>query len=511
MLKALRGRAARAATANTKSLPAPIGGWNVRDTLADMESTDAVILDNLFPTASEVILREGSAAHVTGVSGAVNTLAVYNSPTANKMFGAAGADIYDMTNPGAVGAAVVTGQTSDQWQHVNVSTPGGHFMLMANGSDLMQMYDGSTWTNPAITGVATSSIIALNVFKERVWMVEKGSMKIWYLPVKSIAGAASALDFSSIFTLGGYLEAMGTWSLDAGQGLDDYAAFVTSQGEVAVYKGTDPASASTWALVGVFIIGAPIGRRCLTKYGGDMLMISRDGLLPMSKALMSSRVNTKIALTDKIQQATSEATTSYGGNFGWQTILYPSKNALLMNVPISATESHQYAMNTITGAWCRFTGWNATCWARFNDLIYFGTSGGVNLAWFGQSDNGTNINSEALQAFHYFGDGGRVDLFTMVRLILSTNGDVGVSVGVNVDFDVSAPVSIPNFSPSDAALWDSALWDVGLWGGDYVIKKDWVSVNAYGKCAAVHIKTVSQGLKLKWAATDFNFLPGGYL
>lgn len=517
MLKPMRSRGVRVATLNTESMPAPIGGWNQRDSLADMEPTDAVILDNFFPMASDVRLRDGFTNHITGITGAVNTLCAYNSPTANKLFGAAGANIYNVTTAGAVGAAVVTGQTSDQWQHVNFSTPGGSFMYLANGSDSMQLYDGTAWTTvdaastPAITGVTTSTIIHLNVFKTRIWMVERSSMRVWYLPVNSIGGAASSLDFSSIFKLGGYLMAMGTWSLDAGQGLDDYAVFITSQGEVAVYKGTDPASASTWSLVGVFVIGAPIGRRCLEKFAGDLLMIGRDGLVPMSQALMSSRVNSKIALTDKIQEAVSEATTAYGGNFGWQTVLYPAENMLLVNVPISSTESHQHVMNTITKAWCRFTGWNATCWERFNDLIYFGTNGGVKLAWSGQSDNNANINAEALQAFHYFGNNGQIDLFTMVRPVLSANGTPGISVGVNVDFDVSSPVSIPTFSSNPAAIWDAAIWDADIWSGDYVIKKDWVSVNAYGKCAAIHIKTASRSTKLKWAATDFNFQPGGFL
>jgi len=54
MLRNTSGRAAGVA-----SLPAPVGGWNARDSLANMESTDAVILDNLFPTVSSVNLRGG--------------------------------------------------------------------------------------------------------------------------------------------------------------------------------------------------------------------------------------------------------------------------------------------------------------------------------------------------------------------------------------------------------------------------------------------------------------------
>jgi hypothetical protein len=56
--------------------------------------------------------------------------------------------------------------------------------------------------------------------------------------------------------------------------------FVTDQGEVMVYRGTDPSSASTWALIGIWIVGAPIGNRCLMKYGGDLLVLTLDGLDP---------------------------------------------------------------------------------------------------------------------------------------------------------------------------------------------------------------------------------------
>lgn len=516
MLKALRSRGP-VADIRTKSMPAPIGGWNARDALADMKPDDAVILDNYFPKTSEVELRYGNANFVTGITGTVNTLAAYNSPTTSKLFGAAGVSIYDVSAAGTVGAAVATGFTSDKWQTVNFATSGGNFQYWANGADKMELYDGSTWkaidgtTTPAITGVTTSLIIGLNAFKERLWLVEKGSLRVWYLPVKSIGGAASALDFSSVFKNGGYLMAMGTWSLDAGQGLDDYAAFITSQGQVAIYKGTDPASASTWALVGVFDIGSPIGRRCFVKYAGDLLLINRDGLVPLSKALMSTRVNSKAALTDKIQQATSDATTAYAGNFGWQTILYPSENMLLMNVPVSSTLSYQYVMNTITGSWCRFMGWNATCWEIFNDQIYFGAAGKVCLAWSGQDDNGANINGEALQAFSSFGAEAILKQWTMVRPILSVNGNPGISIGVNVDFDLSAALSIPSFSPSSTAIWGLSKWGAGLWGGAFNIKKDWLTVTSYGYYGAVHMVTATKGLKLKWASTDFMFKIGAYL
>jgi hypothetical protein len=214
-----------------------------------------------------------------------------------------------------VGAAVVTGLTNARWQHVNMATSGGNFLMAVNGSDKLRGWNGAAWWTDGdgthdITGVDTATCIGIALFKRRLWLIQSGTSSVWYLPVDSIAGVASQLDFGSIFTRGGQLMAMADWSIDAGIGIDDYAAFISDQGEVALYKGSDPTSATTWALVGTFWVGAPIGRRCVAQFAGDVLLISKDGLIPLSKALMSSRVDSKIALTDKIQN------TRFGGDVG---------------------------------------------------------------------------------------------------------------------------------------------------------------------------------------------------
>jgi len=95
--------------------------------------------------------------------------------------------------------------------------------------------------------VATTNIINVNVFGNRLFMVEKNTLKIWYLPIQSIAGAATAFDLSTIFGRGGYLMAMGTWSVDAGNGMNDLAVFVSSElRRVNRSRASNP-SAPCWA------------------------------------------------------------------------------------------------------------------------------------------------------------------------------------------------------------------------------------------------------------------------
>jgi len=511
-------QANRSQVSRTVSIAAPVGGWNARDPIGAMGPLDAVYMDNYIPKTTTVALRSGYTNYATGIVGDVETLAAYNSATTEKLFAAAGSNVYDVTATGIVGAPVVTGQTNARWQTFNVSTAGGQFLYMVNGADKPLLYNGTTWVSvdgastPAITGVTTTNLIHGTVWKNRAFFVEKSSLKVWYLPVASIGGAASAIDFTALFGDGGYLVAMATWTLDAGYGMDDHAVFISSQGQVAIYRGTDPSSAATFALVGVYNVGSPVGRRCFEKFGSDLLIITQDGLLPLSKALMTSRVASGISLSDKIQQAIGDSVITSGTNFGWQCKLYPRESLVILNVPVSG-QIQQYVMNTITGAWCRFTNWNALCWERFRDRVYFGQTGGTALAFEGTNDAGVNISADGMQAFSNFGAGTSLKRFVLCRPILySDSPSVGVAIGVGIDYELDPVVNTPTFSAvGTTGLWDIGIWDGSTWGGNMTIRKDWQNLQGVGYAAALRIKTASNVGQVQWASTDYVLEDGGIL
>jgi len=508
--------AAKKASSRSASIPAPVGGWNARDSIGEMKPTDAVYLTNYFPTTSDVMLRKGYTQHKTGFSGQIESLMPYSAGTTNTLFAAAGTSFYNATSSGAIGAAVVTGLTNARWQDQNITTSGGSFLLCVNGADKLRGYNGSTWWTDGdgthdITGVDTAQCIHINLFKHRIFLVQKDTLKVWYLPTDSIAGAAALLDFSSVARQGGYMMAMENWTLDAGAGVDDHAVFITSNGEVIVYKGTDPSDATKWALVGIWEIGAPLGRRCTLKWAGDCLMLTQDGLMPLASALQSSRLDPRVALTDKIYYAVSQAATDYGSNFGWQLLYYAKANMLILNIPVSTGQQTQYVMNTITKSWCDWTGIGANCWCIFNDEPYFGGNGYVGRAWNGYSDNSTNINGDAKQAFSYFGNRGLLKRWTMVRPILLTEGSPTTLAGINVDFDDTDVTGTLAYAPVTNAVWDSAVWDTGIWGGGLTVTKYWQGVNGVGFAAALRLKMASQGIETHWASSDFVYEVGSVI
>lgn len=517
MRTAARSKNKRGQVSRTVSVPAPVGGLNRRDPIAAMDTKYAYTMNNFFPGTTSVDLRQGYSKTATGLPGAVNTLMTYNLQNGTQqMFGASVAGIYNVTNSGAVGAAVVSGLTSDKFQHINWGNASNvQYLYAVNGADKPLLYDGTTWTpidgasTPSITGVTTSTLININIFKNRIWFIQKNTMNAWYLPTLSLGGAASQFSLAQLFKKGGYLVSMGVITFDGGNGSDDYCVFITSEGEAAMYRGTDPASINTFALVGVFQLSGPIGYRSLAQYKGDLLIISREGLLPFSQSLLASPTQSNEDLTDNIRPLITADTMTFGNVFGWQVQLYPQQNMLILNVPVAG--GRQYVMNTITGAWASFSGWSANCFERMGNDVYFGSNGYIAKIWGTTSDDGANIQGDALQAFDYFGSHSQLKHFRMMRPTLLSNGIPGVKISINVDFNTDPPAGSPGFSASSGATWDVSKWDQAVWAADSAVLKDWQYGGAIGYSAALYLRGLTRNQSLSWVATDFVFESGGVL
>lgn len=513
-------RPAKQAIASGETWLAPIGGWNTRDPLAAMRPQFALQLDNWWPTPANVQPRKGIADFVTGFAGTVKSLLPYASRTGTfKLFAATDTGIFDATTAGVVGASVST-ITDGRCLSTSIATTGNNFLFVVNGTDSLRYYDGTSWTTVAsfaINGggtLTTTGISNLNVFKRRLFFIEKSSMSFFYLPIDSIAGNVTRFPLGALFKRGGYLVAMGTWTVDGGEGQDDYAAFVTSEGQIAVYKGSDPDSATTWALQGVYDLAPPLGFRCFHKFNGDLLYLSRSGLFPLSKALQSSSIFRTVAISDLIAPTFTDAARRLGGNFGWQVVTHLSSDMLLVNIPTAQyTEAQQYVMNTISGAWARFTGWNGTCFEVVNNTLYMGMAGKVCRAFVGTSDFGGNVECYAKTAWQKFGPSLRMKQILMLRPILSINGTTSVSVAVDTDFNSSTAYGPAVFNTKSGSLWGSALWGpttgAGVWSGLATTKLDWLTVATNpGYYAAVRLRVLAKDATVEWSATDVVYESG---
>lgn len=484
------GKTPRPKVARGASVPAPVGGWDAVSPIANMPPDRAIQLDNWFPQLSWVELRKGFIPQSDTQSGVpVETVAAYDGASSDALFCVSGGTIYDVTGTTAVSA--VTGLTNSRFQHANFAGTGGNFLYMVNGADDPQYFDGLTWGVAAITGVSGSDLVTVTPHKNRLWFAINGTSDAAYLAVDAIQGAATRFPLGGNWSLGGYLMQIASWSLDGGNGPEDYIAFISSRGQVSVYSGSNPADATDFSIVGTYTMGAPIGRRCTTKVGSDVAIICIDGLVPLSKALIFDRAAvSQVALTQNIQRVMNQSARAYKDNFGWQIIGYPRGTRAILNVPIEEnSEQQQYVMNTLSGAWCRFTGMNFSCWEVYQDRLY----GGGNDGFVYQADaSGVDylgtLTADMRCAFNYYNARGNNKRWTMCRPQLTTDQQVSPGIAFNVDFQENAPLSTASTQFVETALWDEALWDVDVWSGSITNISQWQSVTGLGYCASIRMQ-----------------------
>lgn len=512
----------RRAKAASASLPAPIGGLNARDAVSMMPETDALILDNWFPSATSVDMRRGYDGWNT-FTGKCESIIGYQGSTADKLFVAVNnggtRSIYDATSSGALSSAAVGGAgntvqalTSTRFDYINVGTTGGQFALLCNGADDMLQYNGTAWSVASgITGLDTDDVSSICLHAERVWLMEKDSFSVWYLATSAISGAATELNLATLFPLGGAMNCIVTWGGDTQSQIDAFVAFVSTEGEVNVFTGGNPASDATWYRISYFKIGRPVtkGQRCWERYASDALIMTADGLVSMAKSVQLDRAAAP-SLTDKIRNAVNADFIAHSARYGWCLKHHPSGTKLVLNVPtVENVSARQYVMNTQTGAWCRFIGWNAFCWEVQNDTLYFGGDGILVKADTGLGDDGVAVQADVKQAFSYFGARGQQKKFTLMRPVLAIDGEIQLGLDINMDYADAAPNSTITINSGGGDPWDVA-WDVA-WGGALTVYRGWHSVRGVGFAAAPRLRIQSQDVRVSWSASDFAWETGGLL
>lgn len=492
-VKSGRSTASAAQVAGGASIPAPTGGWDAISPLSKMPPQNAVSLVNFFPQPGYVELRRGFVNQCdTGTGSPVETVMGFQGDdvATETLLAASDGTIFDVTGPSPT--TIDTGFGSDRWQFTNFGTSGGSFLWMCNGIDTPQYWDGTTLTAATITGVTPEDMVHCWVYRSRIWTVLKDSTKAAYLPLDSIQGAAVEFDVGNYFTNGGYLQAIGTWSTDTNDGPNEFIAFISSYGDVALFQIEDPDDPTKIFFRGTASIGSPIGRRCVTPLGSDLAVITIDGVLPLSQILTYDRAALLGAsITKNIKAAMTNAARLQKDNFGWQMISYPRNTMAILNVPVaeSATQD-QFVMNTITGAWCRFTGQNGSCWEVFQDRAYFGGNDGiVRLADESGGDEEQTLSAVMEGAFNYYGDRGRLKRWTTIRpaITIDITFPVQPEIGMNVDFETDGLMNPIQFGGGDVlALWNSAIWNQSTWPGE-TNEANWAGIEGLGYSASIRM------------------------
>lgn len=509
--------------------PAPRNGWIANLNLAQPQAKNpdgtnvsgAATLDNMFPTATGVRLLRGSELYATLGAGEkpVTSLFSYVAGTVEQMFASNEDTIYDITtvsepansligtenddilgteNDDMIGWGstedldVLTGQTGGNWVVIQFATAGGIFLRGVNGEDTPFVYDGTTFAlTPALTFAAPDAALTPDIlsftwaYKQRLFFVQKDSLDVWYLPVDQVAGEMVKLPLGGIFTLGGSILFGASWSLDAGAqgGLSEQCIIVTTEGEVAVFQGSNPSDAASWDKVGVYRIGRPLGNKAWIRDGGDLIIATSIGYVRLSEAIRRELAALgPTAVSYPIEVAWNGAVEMRSG--AWHCEVWPTKQMAIVALPTTGEQPPaMFIANIRTGAWCRRLNWDGTCVLVFKERLFFGSAAGkVVEANVSGLDQGETYTGVCVPLFEDLGTPASLKITELARAVGLSPVPVNVSVAMQTDFFVSLPPAPDALPVPVGNQWGNAIWGTSVWGGlpEMRPRQDWVAVAGEG-------------------------------
>lgn len=474
-----------------------------------------------------------SSSYVDGVQfegfGGTYLIAVNGVDPVQIFDGAAWNATYDYTGNLVSGSTTIGGMSSTASLQIDMALSGAGIpagatiATISSGSitisaEATATQAGSALTffeNAPITGVTDRALSAAWVYKGRLYFAGAGGMNAWYLGLASIGGPANMLPLAPFSSYGGYLLTGCAWAFDSTAGAFQANVFISSEGEVLIYSGSYPGDPS-WTTVGAYKIARPLGTRCLMKVGGDLLIMTEDGIVALSKVMTVDQVALEnVAASKPIAPAWRDAVLARTGQVGWQIVPWPLRTFVAINLPkINAGDFTQFVTNSRTGAWARYLGWDANCFAVYQNMLFYGTSDGrVLQAEVGGSDDSDNAyTSTVMLAFSDLGFPSLSKQIRMVRPFVQAADLVQAQITINVDYDVTVPTATVTPSETTAPEWDVALWDVALWPGALVSQTQWYDAQGDGTAIAVCWQVASNAgaetPDVRLAALDVLFEPG---
>lgn len=494
------------------SLPAPMKGINALDSLMRSAPGESIYAYNLVPGQYGLVVRNGYREWVTNVvgTGGVKTIVPVKGflSTQDRLFGISADGIYEIsasTSAPTKRLDYATKTTEAGWASwCSFTTVAGQFIPICDELNGYSYYDpvADTFTTPTfgggagqISGIDPAKLAFVISHKGRLWFIERDSSRAWYLPVGLLTGAATLFDFGNKFVFGGSLAGLYPFTIDGGLGAEDYLVAVSTSGDVVVYLGTDPSVAANWDQKGIWYIGdIPKGRRLADVYGGDLLLLSAYGVIPLSRVMAGADLSNEDAyLSRNISNFINTDMQSFRAQRGWEIKSYPPGNLLLVATPKQIGLSYkQYAQNTFTKGWGIYRDLIYQTAEIWNGKLYVGTSDGRILLHEGNVDGTTLAGTGSVEInwsllTMYAGDYAN-KMPSFVRPYFMSSQRPSTQIKILFDFDINEPPGNVAYSGSSGSVWDVGLWDSAIWGGGLNPFQGVAGVGGIGHYMAIAMK-----------------------
>ena len=370
---------------------------------------------------------------------------------------------------------------------------GNHYLLVCDEANGYYIYDGTNWAQGAWQGGGGSNppveeMAAIMEHNGRIWMVQRNSATAWYLPVLEFDSTdPSPVNVGSRFISGGHLVQIASWTVDAGDGMNDKLVMISAAGDVLVWNG-DPGFIP-FVAEGRWQVGTvPEGRRVMSHHGGDILILTTNGVVRLSEVLAGLIVqDSQKYVTDNISAFVRDEMQHSVDEYGWSIDKTTRDGIMMISVPRTALEASkppvQFVMDITTGAWAVFRGLDVRCMNEHDTEFYFGGSDG-RVWWFNGTVDNAKLDGSSSEGIefsfltHYTALQSPAiwKQVQMVRPWWLGDADPAYFTKVFYDFSLSEIETSPIFQALGLALWDKALWDISEWAVD--AQNYWETVGA---------------------------------
>ena len=475
----------------------PYGGLDLVSPIDNMDPAYALDLVNVFPGNGAPTVRLGYTQFADiGVATDVKFSApLIKADGTQLLVLGTNSKLYSATTAGVVTDRTgTTTPSSGEWQNVTYNNR----IYLCNGQDTAQVWDGTagTFSDLTFTGVTLSSLVNVTAYKERLYFVEKSTAKVWYggLQVTGTGGtpALTSFDFSYVFTRGGYLVSIGSFSNTTSTTSQDYFWALSSEGEIVFYNGVYAGDPTTWGLVARYVIGKPLGYRAFVRINNDIWILTEQGIVPISSLFQSDPEQALNAVSYRINPLISEVATSFEFDHQWHGFFWPQGRRVYIHVPTSGVGGYFLVYSIDTKGWTKFQlnqDVHATSACIFNKLPYYCSSTGI--VWkgeTGQADAVTATDSQAITfsgrtAFSFYGSRANYKAFKDIRPILKTRRGVTLNIGLDTDFKQGTAITSVTSPTSVFTPWGSPWGSPWSSGVEYVF--DRYATRGQGHCAAI--------------------------
>jgi hypothetical protein len=521
------------ASAQPIPIPVPYRGVNTTSSLSMLAEDECHYAYNILPSQDGFKTRLGTSEWTNGVTGSPRTTIPYHALSStgsgDKLFVTGTDGIYEVTTSGAGAATrvynfVTTGATAGYGNFIQWGTAtGAQWIFYADSANGLLSYEAATNTWSPVTGITGLNELDIRyvaIHKLRIWVILKDSPNGWYLPGGAMAGAATEFQFGSKFTHGGDLVSVHTFTRDSGNGPDDLFVAISRQGDVIIYQGADPSAATTFSIVGTWYVGVlPDSRKVALEYSGDIYILSINGITSLTELLRGTDVSDNYkSVVGKITNLLRSRLSTELSSAGWELIMFPAENLLIIQSPIRSGSTDQYlhyCLNTVNKGWGFFRNVQSTSMGvHRNELFYTQSNGSV---WRLKEGNdqctitnpvGTPVEFTFLTAYSNAGAPGVMKMPSLARPVFVGSQAPEYAIQVLFDYERGELSVSGSGATSDSSLWDTALWDSAIWGGDEVFDET-QGVGGVGYAIAVAMRGRTTA-RLTLAEITLIGMVGGY-